>query len=279
MERVSHETIYQALYVQTRGGLRKDLYRQLSLKRRRANPAAAGPRGERPYAEAFTIADRPAEVADRAVPGHWEGDLMMGTGKPLAVGTLVERSTRFTILLHLPGRHDADSVAEAMIRQMSQLPEHLRRSLTWDRGIELADYQRIQLELDIRSTSATPTRPGSAAPTRTPTGCCGSGWRRAPTSRPHRSRPGPDRRHPQRPTPPYPGPRDPSRTAGGAADQPGSSMTVASTDRPRPDGHVEGSPVNRRFLAVPARQAPSGTRCTPPRACTSPARRPGWGPG
>jgi len=81
------------------------------------------------------------------VPGHWEGDLILGTANGPAVGTLVERSTRFTILLHLPSRHDADSVAEAMIREMGQLPEHLRRSITWDRGTELAAYERIQLKL------------------------------------------------------------------------------------------------------------------------------------
>ncbi len=148
MDRVSHETIYQALYVQTRGQLRADLHRQLSLKRARRQHRG-GPRrgGSTPYAEAFRISQRPAEVADRAVPGHWEGDLIIGAGTGSAVGTLVERTTRFTILLHLPGRHDADSVAEAMIREMSRLPEHLRRSITWDRGSELAEYRRIQLEL------------------------------------------------------------------------------------------------------------------------------------
>jgi IS30 family transposase len=147
MERVSHETIYQALYVQARGSLRKDLYRQLSTRRPRRKARAGVKRAHSPYREAFTISQRPAEVADRAVPGHWEGDLIMGIAGGVAVGTLVERSTRFTILLHLPGRHDADSVAEAMIAEMSQLPEHLRRSLTWDRGTELARYGKIQLEL------------------------------------------------------------------------------------------------------------------------------------
>jgi IS30 family transposase len=149
MDRVSHETIYQALYVQTRGGLRKDLYRQLSTVRPRRKPRPGLRRVKGPYREAFTISQRPAEVADRAVPGHWEGDLVLGTVGGVAVGTLVERSTRFTMLLHLPGRHDADSVAEAMITEMSRLPEHLRRSLTWDRGTELARYDKIQLDLHM----------------------------------------------------------------------------------------------------------------------------------
>jgi transposase, IS30 family len=150
MDRVSAETIYQALYVQTRGGLRKDLAHNLALKRRQRRPHGhVENRGTSIYREAFTIRDRPAEAADRAVPGHWEGDLIIGTASGSAVGTLVERSTRFTILLHLPGRHDAESVAEAMIREMSKLPEHLRRSLTWDRGTELASYRDIQLQLDM----------------------------------------------------------------------------------------------------------------------------------
>jgi IS30 family transposase len=148
INRVGHETIYQALYVQTRGELRKDLYRQLSLKRRQRKHHGGRDTGSKAtYAEAFTIRDRPAEAEDRAVPGHWEGDLILGAACGSAIGTLVERSTRFTILLHLPDRHDAESVATAMIREMSKLPEHLRRSITWDRGAELADFERIQLEL------------------------------------------------------------------------------------------------------------------------------------
>jgi IS30 family transposase len=148
MDRVSHETIYQALYVQARGRLRADLNQKLSLKRRqRKHRGSPNRRGTSVYAEAFTISQRPAEISDRAVPGHWEGDLIMGARGASAVGTLVERTTRFTILLHLPGSHDANSVAEAMIREMSKLPEHLRRSITWDRGTELAEYQQIQLQL------------------------------------------------------------------------------------------------------------------------------------
>jgi IS30 family transposase len=158
-ERVSHETIYQALYVQTRGALRADLHRRLSLKRRQRVARTRDRKGPSPYKEAFKISQRPAEVEDRAVPGHWEGDLIVGPGSRSAIGTLVERSTRFTILLHLPGRHDADTVAEAMIREMRHLPEHLRRSITWDRGTELADYARIQSALDTQLFFCDPHSP------------------------------------------------------------------------------------------------------------------------
>lgn len=149
MDRVSHETIYQALYVQGRGGLRRDLAAKLATGRRQRRPRGSSARGASIYREAFKISQRPAEVADRAVPGHWEGDLIMGSGNTSAVGTLVERSTRFVMLLHLPERHDADSVAEAMIRQMGRLPEHLRRSLTWDRGVEMANYREISVQLKM----------------------------------------------------------------------------------------------------------------------------------
>lgn len=146
---VSHETIYQCLYVQARGGLRTDLCRQLSTRRNARKPRGTITRRGRFYDEAFKISDRPAEVEDKAVPGHWEGDLLMGgTGKG-AVGTLVERSTKFTLLLHLPNGHGPDHVAAAMIAAMGKLPEHLRRSLTWDRGMELQRYRTIQLELTM----------------------------------------------------------------------------------------------------------------------------------
>ena len=144
---VSHETIYRALYVQTRGKLRADLAEKLSLKRKQRVPHTADRAKSSPYKDAFTISQRPAEVQDRAVPGHWEGDLIIGCDGT-AIGTLVERSTRFTILLHLPGDHTADTVAAAMIREMGNLPDHLRRSITWDRGTELAEYARIQTALE-----------------------------------------------------------------------------------------------------------------------------------
>lgn len=148
--RVSHETIYQCLYVQTRGSLRADLHKYLSTKRSaRKTRGHPGRTGVYAPGEVFTISDRPAEVEDRAVPGHWEGDLILGAGHGSAIGTLVERATRFTILLHLPSDHTAQTVAAAMIEAMSELPEHLRRSLTWDRGSEMANWEHIQLQLGL----------------------------------------------------------------------------------------------------------------------------------
>jgi IS30 family transposase len=146
--RVSHETIYKCLYVQTRGSLRADLHTCLSTKRtaRKQRGRIDNRRGAYSSGEEFTISDRPPEVTDRAVPGHWEGDLIVGPNNS-AIGTLVERSTRFVLLLHLPGNHTADTVATAMIDAMRELPEHLRRSITWDRGSEMAQWRRIHLEL------------------------------------------------------------------------------------------------------------------------------------
>ncbi|GFH01051.1 IS30 family transposase [Mycolicibacterium hippocampi] len=145
---MSHETLYQSLYVQTRGQLRADLHKCLSTKRSTRKPRGhPGRSGVYTPGEIFTISDRPAEAGDRAVPGHWEGDLIMGSGNRSAIGTLVERSTRFTILLHLPGDHTAETVAAAMIEAMAELPDHLRRSITWDRGSEMANWQHIKMAL------------------------------------------------------------------------------------------------------------------------------------
>jgi transposase, IS30 family len=146
LAQVSHETIYKCLYVQGRGHLRADLHKRLSTKRAaRKTQGHEQRRGK--FNDVFTISERPAEVDDRAVPGHWEGDLILGTGCTSAIGTLVERSTRFTILLHLPTDHTAESVATAMIEEMSELPAHLRRTITWDRGAEMANWRDIDLQL------------------------------------------------------------------------------------------------------------------------------------
>src|SRR5947199_63012 len=148
---VSHETIYQALYVQGRGELRRELTRCLrtgrALRKPRRLPDRRGRRLHTP--QELLISSRPAEVEDRAVPGHWEGDLIMGAGGVSAIGTLVERSARFVMLLHLPGRHTAEAVRDAMIEEVGTLPAALRRSLTWDQGIELARHGEITLALNL----------------------------------------------------------------------------------------------------------------------------------
>jgi transposase, IS30 family len=142
--RVSHETIYRALFVQSRGELRRDLHKCLRTGRAVRKPHRKADRRRGRIPGMVMISERPAEVEDRAVPGHWEGDLILGsTASRSAVGTLVERTTRFTMLLHLPGRHTAEAVAEAMAAKMATLPEQLRRSLTWDQGAEMSNHVQI----------------------------------------------------------------------------------------------------------------------------------------
>jgi IS30 family transposase len=105
------------------------------------------------------ISDRPAEVEDRAVPGHWEGDLIMGEGNRSAIGTLVERSTRYTLLVHLPGGHTAEEVRDGLIATMSTLPEHLRGSLTWDQGTEMARHKQFSIAADMAVYFCDPASP------------------------------------------------------------------------------------------------------------------------
>ena len=147
---ISHETIYQAIYVQGRGHVRQDLYRQLSTGRaKRVTGGSGRGRNNSPFKDALKISERPAEAADRAVPGHWECDLILGSvASNSAIGTCVERSTRYTMLLHLPDGHSADEVAKAMITAFAELPADLRKTLTYDRGVEMARYAQIQVALD-----------------------------------------------------------------------------------------------------------------------------------
>jgi IS30 family transposase len=139
MMQVSHETIYQSLFVQGRGELRRELARCLRSGRTARRPRGSAKSGGR-IRDMVNISERPAEVADRAVPGHWEGDLIIGARGRSAVGTLVERSTRFVLLLHLPGDHGADTVEAAMRKAIATLPTELTRSITWDQGIEMARH-------------------------------------------------------------------------------------------------------------------------------------------
>jgi IS30 family transposase len=149
--RVCHEVIYQSLYVQGRGGLRRELARCLRTGRALRKPRRrVDRRTERArIPDMVMISDRPAEVADRAVPGNWEGDLIVGAENKSAIGTLVERTTRFTLLLHLPRGHGAAEVRDAIIDAMAELPTHLRRSLTWDQGIEMAQHVQISTATDL----------------------------------------------------------------------------------------------------------------------------------
>jgi transposase, IS30 family len=145
---VSHETIYQALFVQGRGELRRELARCL-----RTGRAARRPRGRREnpgrIPNMVMISDRPAEAADRAVPGHWEGDLILGKASKSAVGTLVERATRFVLLLHLPHGKDARAVDEAMRQAIATLPDELFRSITWDQGKEMSRHAAFTIDTGI----------------------------------------------------------------------------------------------------------------------------------
>ena len=147
--RVSHETIYQSLYVQGRGALRRELAVCLRTGRALRKPRRKADERRGRISGMVMISERPAEVADRAVPGHWEGDLIMGAGNASAIGTLVERSTRFVLLLHLPRGHGPAAVAAAMTEAMATLPAQLRRSLTWDQGREMAAHQQISLATDL----------------------------------------------------------------------------------------------------------------------------------
>jgi transposase, IS30 family len=141
--RVSHETIYVSLYVQGRGELRRDLHKQLRTGRTCRKPRTQIGQRRGRLKDMIHISQRPPEVEDRAVPGHWEGDLIMGTQNKSAIGTLVERTSRFVLLLHLPHGHSADAVQHAMTNAMSHLPQTLRKTLTWDQGKEMANHVQI----------------------------------------------------------------------------------------------------------------------------------------
>ena len=145
---VSHETIYKSIYVQGRGELRRELAACLRTGRAKRRPQGRmEKRGRIP--DMVMISERPAEAKDRAVPGHWEGDLIIGKDGKSAIGTLVERSTRFVILLHLAGDRSAEAVRTAIAAAIATLPATLQRSLTWDQGIEMAQHVRLSVDAGI----------------------------------------------------------------------------------------------------------------------------------
>ena len=174
--RISHEAIYQALFIQGRGALRRELTACLRTGRALRMPRArVGQRGKGFVSSEIMISQRPAEADDRAVPGHWEGDLILGLGSS-AIGTLVERTTRFTMLLHLPrldghgvaprskngpalAGHGAEAVRDAITRTIATLPEELRRSLTWAQGAEMAQHAALKIDSGIQVYFCDPQSP------------------------------------------------------------------------------------------------------------------------
>ncbi len=174
--RISHEAIYQALYIQGRGALQRDLTACLRTGRALRLPRGRAQKRGKPFVDSqIMISQRPAEVRDRAVPGHWEGDLILGLGSS-AIGTLVERSTRFTILLHLPrmkgyhtelrikngpalAGHGAEAVRDAITRTIMKLPEHLRKSLTWDQGAEMSQHTQLRIDTGLKVYFCDPQSP------------------------------------------------------------------------------------------------------------------------
>jgi IS30 family transposase len=157
--RVSHETIYRTLFIQARGVLKKELIQHLRSKRciRRSVHARAGGKSHGQIVDAISIRERPAEIEDRAIPGHWEGDLLAGTSNS-HIATLVERHSRFTILVKVPSK-DTATVVDALTRQVRKLPASLRRSLTWDRGLEMAKHKSFTVATNVNVYFCDPQSP------------------------------------------------------------------------------------------------------------------------
>jgi len=146
---VSTETIYQSLYVQSRGALKRDLTRYLRTGRAVRRPSRKVGQRKNRIPNMINIAERPAEAEDRAVPGHWEGDLIIGRKNLSAVGTVVERTTNYTMLLHLPDGYTPELVRDALAAKIKTLPKMLRGTLTWDQGPEMRDWKQVAVDADI----------------------------------------------------------------------------------------------------------------------------------
>ena len=155
--RVSHETIYRSLFIQARGVLKKELMDHLRSKRRMRRSRHASVHGRGRIIDAISIRERPPEVEDRAIPGHWEGDLLAG-GKNSYIATLVERHSRFAMLIKVPGK-ETEVVVAALSRHVRKLPATLRRSLTWDRGLEMAKHKEFTVATDVKVYFCDPQSP------------------------------------------------------------------------------------------------------------------------
>ncbi len=156
---VSHETIYKSLYIQGKGLFRKELMNHLRTRRklRHSKQHVRGNKFVKPFADGLSISERPAEVEDRAIPGHWEGDLIQGSRQSY-IATLVERQTRFTIMVKVPGKETLP-VVSALSEQMFQLPNLLKKSLTWDRGCELAAHKKFSMATNMKVYFCDPSSP------------------------------------------------------------------------------------------------------------------------
>lgn len=158
--RVSPETIYQALYVQARGGLKREIQAALRTGRTRRKPHNTGEQRIPRFVDPMVmISERPPEIEDRAIPGHWEGDLITGAYNQSAIATLVERTTRYVMLVHLPNDHTAETVRDGLVKTMASLPAHLRGSLTWDQGAEMATHKSFTLATDMPVYFCDPASP------------------------------------------------------------------------------------------------------------------------
>jgi IS30 family transposase len=155
---VSHETIYQSLFVQGRGELRRELTRCLRSGRAQRRPRSS-PKATGQLCDMVMISQRPAEAEDRAVSGHWEGDLLIGKDNRSAMGTLVERATRYVLLLHLPQGRAASEVRAAMTEAITALPQHLRRSIIWDQGKEMAEHVQFRVDTGVQIYFCDPHAP------------------------------------------------------------------------------------------------------------------------
>jgi len=156
--RVSHETVYQSLFIQGKGALRKELWRCLRTGRATRRPQGRPKSTKGQIRDMVMISERPAAVEDRAVPGHWEGDLLMGK-RQTAIGTLVERWSRYVMLFALPDGNSAEAVRVALAANVQRLPEHLWESLTWDRGKEMAQHTQFTVDTGVQVYFCDPNSP------------------------------------------------------------------------------------------------------------------------